>query len=400
MPDRTLKKFAAEHNTPFYLYDEKTIRNSVTKLQQAFSWKPDIGLYFPVRMNPNPAILRILLQSGCGVSCCSAAELMLCAKVGFEGSKILYSPMILDSEGDRLCKKLNAVRIVNRENLLPEQSLPNIMLRLEPNRSMYRSEHCEIGIFGMQEHKLLDMLSILARFGTQRISLCVEGAAMEKRPDYFAEVSKKMFSLAALIWKSYGIRIDSIHLGSGLPFSYRHEYPDTDISGIAAAIQLISDEILTPAELNGIRISMEPGRYLAAGAGVFVTKVCSVYEDESPLIVTDGCMSQLERPSQLGNYHHISVIGKHDACGRSVSNVSGSLPDKRDVFAKKRVLPHVQPGDFVVVHDVGADGAALQNGYGGMPACAQYLRTAEGTITEIKAAQTPDNLLKAYGLLD
>lgn len=393
LPDRVLKKFAKEHSTPFYLYDEKMIRNSVAALQQAFSWNPGFDLFFPVRMNPNPAILRIFLQNGCKLSCCSLAELNLCAKAGFEGSRILYAPMILDREADRLCRKLNAIRLVNREDLLPEQCIPRIMLRLEADRPSNQSDHSEIRRFGMPEHKLLDILSVLQHYGTESISISMEGAAMEKRPDYYVSTAERLFSLANRIRQSYGICVDCIHLGSGLPFSYRHGYPAPDVCSIAAAIRTLCDEILEPAGLSDTRISMEPGRYLAAGCGIFISAVCAVYKDDMKTIVIDGCMSQLERPSQFGNYHHVSVLGKQNVRDKTVSNVIGCIPDMRDTFAKKRVLPQVKEGDYVVIHDVGADGAALQNGYGGMPACAQYLHMADGTFSELPPAHMQNELL-------
>lgn len=400
LPDRALKKLVKEQPTPFYLYDEASIKDTVRKLMDAFAWKTGFGLYFPVRMNANATILRILLQSGCGVSCCTGMELMLCERVGFTGTKILYAPMVMDPDADRLCRKLGAVRVIENEAVLPQEIPAHVLLRLNPDSDSSGSDRAEKRRFGMSGQTILSVVSRLLAYGSCSIGLCAEGAAMEKRPDYYPMVARKLFSLADTIRKEQNVLVDWIHLGAGLPFTYRPGSQNPDVMAISSEISTLSEQFLLPAGLGNVRLSMEPGRYLLAGAGIFVMHVCSVTQSTVPLILTDGSMAQLARPSQIGNYHYVSVLGKHEVRGRIVCNVAGALADRRDLFARRCVLSPVRPGDCIIVHDVGADGAALQNGYGGVLGCAQYLHAANGTLRQIACAQRPEQWLSACGLPD
>lgn len=398
LPDRALKKFIKEQATPFYLYDEKSIRSSAQRLKDAFEWCEDFGLFFPVRMNPNASILRILQQSGCGVSCCSEPELMLCEKIGFSGDRILFAPMKAERQADELCRKLDAIRVIDSDAVLPDILPSRVLLRLDISSFDGRKEPVGTGKFGMTEQKALEVIERLHEYKDCTIGLCAEGAAMAKSLDYFRKTAERLFSFAASVQEKTGVCIDAVHLGNGLPFDYRHTGAKDGLREVSESIRLAADRFLQFAVPGTIRLSMEPGRFLLAGAGIFVTSVCAVKDNLIPLIVTDGCMATFGRLSQLGNYHLISVLGKHDARGRTVCHVAGCLPDSRDIFARGWLLPPVRPGDCILIHDVGADGASMQNGYGGNTPCAQFLHAANGTLRLIAGPQSTEQWLSGCGL--
>ena len=393
-----MKKFVKEQPTPFYLYDEKRIKASVQRLQEAFDRCARPTLYVPVRMNPNAAILRILLQSGCGVSCASRMELMLCARVGFSGERILYAPMTADSEADELCRSLGVIRVIDSEGTIPVCLPQRVLLRLRATCTQSRSASFGSQKFGLSEQRLLEVAAHLHQYSDCTIGLCADGAAMENDPLYYQKTAQRLFALAARAKNDLGLCFDAVHLGGGLPFDYRHTDDGFAPCGIAEALRDAKDSILSPAGLEGIRLSLEPGRYLLAGSAVFVTRVCAVKEGELPMLVTDGSMAHFGRLAQFGNYHLISVLGKHDVQGRTLYSISGSLSDSRDHFARSRLLPPVKPGDCIIIHDVGADGAAMQNGYGGALRCAQYLHAANGVLRLIAPPQSPEQWLHECGL--
>lgn len=394
-----VQKLALKNPTPFYIYDERAIRATARKLIDAFSWSEGFKEYFAVKALPNPAIVELLKEEGCGTDCSSLAELMISDRVGIRGENIMFSSNNTPAEEFIEAKKLGAV--INLDDgrhlayLEKHAGLPELIsFRYNPGPA--RGGNVIIGNpaeakFGMTRPQILASYAEAKRKGVKRFGLHTMVISNELRPEYFIDTALMLFELARDIKKETGIEIEFINLGGGLGIPYKPDQTEVDLEKISAGIRKLYDGAIARRDLAPLKIFMECGRYITGPHGYLVSTVRHLKETYKKYVGLDACMANLMRPGMYGAYHHITVLGKEDAPQNVICDVVGSLCENNDKFAIDRHLPEVAPDDIVVIHDVGAHGHAMGFNYNGKLRSAEFLLRPDGTFKMIRRAETPDD---------
>ena len=392
-----VEAIAREYPSPFYLYDEKGIRETARKLYKAFSWNPGFREYFAIKATPNPTILRILKEEGCGVDCSSQVELTMAEACGFTGEEIMFSSNDTPEEEYIFANQLGGIinlddfsNIAELEETLG--TLPKTMsLRFNPggyfkiaNTIMDNPEEAK---FGMTEAQILEGYRILKEKGVEHFGIHAFLASNTVSNDYYPVLAKQLFHLVLRIKKELGISLDFVNLSGGIGIPYRPEQEQNDIFLIGQGVREVYEELLVPNGLGHIRLCTELGRFMLAPYGALITKVIHFKETYRHYVGVDACASNLMRPAMYDAYHHITVLGKEGQKETKVYDVVGSLCENHDKFAKNRELPVLEKGDYLFFHDAGAHGFAMGYNYNGKLWCAELLLKEDGTVKCIRRAQ-------------
>ena len=392
-----VEAIAREYPSPFYLYDEKGIRETARKLYKAFSWNPGFREYFAIKATPNPTILRILKEEGCGVDCSSQVELTMAEACGFTGEEIMFSSNDTPEEEYIFANQLGGIinlddfsNIAELEETLG--TLPKTMsLRFNPggyfkiaNTIMDNPEEAK---FGMTEAQILEGYRILKEKGVEHFGIHAFLASNTVSNDYYPVLAKQLFQLVLRIKKELGISLDFVNLSGGIGIPYRPEQEQNDIFLIGQGVKEVYEELLVPNGLGHIRLCTELGRFMLAPYGALITKVIHFKETYRHYAGVDACAANLMRPAMYDAYHHITVLGKEGQKETKVYEVIGSLCENNDKFAKNRELPVLEKGDYLFFHDAGAHGFAMGYNYNGKLWCAELLLKEDGTIKCIRRAQ-------------
>lgn len=392
-----VEAIAREYPSPFYLYDEKGIRETARKLYKAFSWNPGFREYFAIKATPNPTILRILKEEGCGVDCSSQVELTMAEACGFTGEEIMFSSNDTPEEEYIFANQLGGIinlddfsNIAELEETLG--TLPKTMsLRFNPggyfkiaNTIMDNPEEAK---FGMTEAQILEGYRILKEKGVEHFGIHAFLASNTVSNDYYPVLAKQLFHLVLRIKKELGISLDFVNLSGGIGIPYRPEQEQNDIFLIGQGVREVYEELLVPNGLGHIRLCTELGRFMLAPYGALITKVIHFKETYRHYVGVDACASNLMRPAMYDAYHHITVLGKEGQKETKVYDVVGSLCENNDKFAKNRELPVLEKGDYLFFHDAGAHGFAMGYNYNGKLWCAELLLKEDGTVKCIRRAQ-------------
>ncbi len=401
-----LDKITASYPTPFHLYDEKGMRKNARDLYAAFSWNPGFQEYFAVKATPNPAILKLLKEEGCGADCSSLVELMLAERCGFKGPQIMFSSNNTLAEEYQLADKLGA--IINLDDLTHveflEESIGHIpetiFCRYNPGGVFTLGEGKD-GLqvmdtpgeakYGMTRPQLAEAFRLLKAKGARYFGIHAFLASNTISNDYYPELAGILFQLAAELKDETGCDIRYINLSGGIGVPYRPEEEANDIAVIGAGVRRKFEEILVPAGMGHVALCSELGRFMTAPYGCLVTKVLHFKHIYKEYAGVDACAADLMRPAVYGAYHHITVSGKEDApCCRKV-DVTGSLCENCDKFAVDRMLPELERGDLLVIHDTGAHGHAMGYNYNGKLRSAELLLREDGSVSLIRRAETPED---------
>ena len=405
-----LQEIVKQFPTPFHLYDERGIRENAQAVKQAFSWNKGYREYFAVKAEPNPFIIQILKEYGCGCDCSSLTELMLSDALGIRGEGIMFSSNETPPEEFRLADKLGAV--INLDDIthiaflektigkIPE----TISCRYNPGGVYEVSngimDHPQDAKYGFTKEQLFEGYKILKQKGSKRFGLHSFLVSNTVTNDYYPMLAKTLFQLAVEIKETLGITIDFINLSGGVGVAYQpHETPN-DIRVIGEGVHKAFDEILVPAGLGDTAIYTEMGRFMTGPYGCLVTTAVHEKHTYKDYIGVDACAANLMRPAMYGAYHHITVMGKeHAACGNKY-DIVGSLCENNDKFAVDRMLPEIEIGDLLVIHDTGAHGFSMGYNYNGRLWSAEVLLQEDGTPKLIRRAQTPKDYFATFDCFD
>lgn len=404
----TIRRIAADNATPFYLYDERGIRESARRLNAAFAWCPGFREYFAVKATPNPHILRILQQEGLGADCSSYPELLLSERVGLSGEDIMFTSNNTQASEYRAARQIGAIinldDITHIDYLRESAGLPEVIcFRYNPgsaregNVIIGRPEEAK---YGFTESQLFEGYRRLRESGVRRFGLHTMVASNELNGDFFIETARMVFDLAVRIQADSGVRIEFVNLGGGIGIPYRPEQKPVDLNYVGQGVRLLYDEMIVPAGLAPMKVMMENGRMITGPHGFLVTTAIHhkhIYRD---YVGVDACMSNLMRPGMYGAYHHITVPGKEHLPHDRIVDVVGSLCENNDKFAINRPLPPVSRGDLLVIHDAGAHGHAMGFQYNGKLRCAELLLQENGQVRQIRRAETPDDYFATLDFSD
>lgn len=394
--DEMIKKYP----TPFHLYDEKGIRENVRKLYQAFSWNKGFKEFFAVKATPNPTILRILKEEGCGTDCSSLTELMMSDKLGFTGDEIMFSSNDTPAEEFVLAKKLGAtinlddfthIDFLEKTAGIPEK----ICCRYNPGGTFSISttimDNPGDAKYGMTKDQIIEAYRILKGKGVKRFGMHAFLASNTVTNDYYPVLARTLFEVAVEIKEKTGVKLDFINLSGGVGVPYTPDKEPNDILAIGEGVRKVYEEILVPAGMGDVALYTELGRFMLAPYGHLITTAIHEKHTHKEYIGVDACAVNLMRPAMYGAYHHITVLGKENEPCDHKYDVTGSLCENNDKFAIDRMLPKIDMGDILVIHDTGAHGFAMGYNYNGKLKSAEVLLCEDGSTKLIRRAETPDD---------
>lgn len=393
-------KISKDYPTPFYIYDEKAIVDNAKKLTEAFSIFPNFKEFFAVKALPNPHIMKVLKGVGFGADCSSMAELVLSEKTGITGQNIMFTSNQTPASEYKKAYELGA--IINLDDISHIEFLEKTIGKLPETLSFrynpgpLKDGNSIIGKpeeakYGLTTEQIYDAYKVAKEKGVKRFGIHTMVASNELNPEYFAETAKILFELTADVAKKVGIKFDFINLGGGIGIPYRLEQSAIDFKHLAGLIKKEYDASFNSLDFKP-SLYLESGRAITGPFGYLVTKAVHYKNTYKNYIGVDACMTNLMRPGMYGAYHHITVLAKENSKDLQKYDVVGSLCENNDKFAVDRMLPKIEEGDVLVIHDSGAHGHAMGFNYNGKLRCAEFLLHPDGTTKLIRRAETLDDL--------
>ena len=396
-----LEAISEQFPTPYHLYDEKGIRENARKLKQAFSWNPGFREYFAVKATPNPTLMQILHEEGCGMDCSSLTELMLCERTGISGEEIMFSSNDTPAEDYVLAAKLGAT--INLDDITHIDFLEKTIGYI-PERVCCRYNpggYFEISNtimdspgdakYGMTKPQMFQAYRLLKEKGVKDFGIHAFLASNTTTNDYWPTLAMQLFRLAVELKNDVGIHIGFINLSGGVGIPYRPDQQPADILEIGEKVRRVYEQILVPADMGDVAIYTELGRFMLGPYGCLVTKAIHQKHIHKDYIGVDACACNLMRPAMYGAYHHITVMGKENLPEDHLYDVTGGLCENNDQFAIDRWLPRVDVGDYLVIHDTGAHGHSMGYNYNGKLRSAELLLREDGSAKLIRRAETPED---------
>jgi len=395
-----IEKIIEKYPTPFHIYDARAIRENVRRFLKAFSGLPDFKEYFAIKACPNPAIVRMLRDLGCGADCSSLAELVLAEHAGIAGENIMFTSN--DTPAEEFQKACELGGIINLDDishiefLKKHAGIPEVIcIRYNPGPRRAGSNviigNPEEAKYGFTYEQVFEGFVRLREIGVQRFGLHSFIISNDIDRSHYLETARMLFQLAVEVRAKTGIRMEFVNLSGGLGIPYRPSEDAVDIEALGREIAEAYDKLVRPAGLHPMKIFAECGRYITGPYGYLVSTVLHKKNIYREYVGLDACMADLMRPALYGAYHHITVMGKENAPATRVYDVTGSLCENNDKFAIQRELPEIDPGDIVVIHDAGAHGHAMGFNYNGKLRSAELLLEENGSVGLIRRAETLDD---------
>lgn len=404
-----IQEIVKTYPTPFHIYDEKGIRENARKLKAAFAWNKGYREYFAVKATPNPFILKVLQEEGCGVDCSSLTELMLSEACGFSGDDIMFSSNVTPAEEYVKAKELGAyinlddithIDFLERCAGIPE----TICCRYNPGGVFQLGtdimDNPGDAKYGMTKEQMIEAFTRLKSMGAKRFGIHSFLASNTVSNEYYPMLASILFKLAAELKEKTGVEIAFINLSGGVGIPYTPDKEPNNIEIIGEGVRKQFEEIMVPAGMEDVAIFTELGRFMLAPFGGLVTKAIHEKHIYKEYIGVDACAANLMRPAMYGAYHHITVLGKEDAPCDCKYDVTGSLCENNDKFAIDRMLPKIDMGDYLFIHDAGAHGFAMGYNYNGRLRSAELLLQEDGSVKMIRRAETPADYFATFDFCD
>lgn len=394
-----VEEIVKTYPTPFHIYDEKGIRENVEAVKEAFSWNKGFKEYFAVKATPNPFLINILHEYGCGCDCSSLTELMLSHAMGIDGNEVMFSSNDTPAEDYEYAAKIGA--IINLDDITHIDFLEGILGKLPKTMSCRYNPggvfQMSNGImdnpgdakYGFTTEQLFEGYRILKEKGVQHFGLHAFLASNTVTNEYYPQLAKQLFEVAVRLKEEIGVEIAFINLSGGVGIPYTPDQEPNDIRAIGEGVRKVYEEVLVTADMGNVAIYTEMGRFMMGPYGELVTKVIHEKHTHKEYIGVDACAVNLMRPAMYGAYHHITVLGKEESPCSHQYDVTGSLCENNDKFAIDRMLPLIEKGDYLVIHDTGAHGHAMGYNYNGKLRSAELLLKTDGSVELIRRAETP-----------
>lgn len=396
--------------TPFHLYDEKGIRANAQAVKEAFAWNPGFREYFAVKANPNPFLIKILQEYGCGTDCSSLTELMLSKELGFSGEEIMFSSNDTPAKEFQFANEIGA--IINLDDFthidflekaigkLPE----TISCRYNPGGVFKMSngimDNPGDAKYGFTTEQLFEGFKVLKEKGVKNFGIHAFLASNTVTNEYYPMLAKQLFEIAVKLKEEVGCHISFINLSGGVGVAYSPDQEPNDIRVIGEGVRKVYEEILVPVGMDDVAIYTEMGRFMLAPYGCLVTEAIHEKHTHKEYIGVDACAVNLMRPAMYGAYHHITVMGKDNSVCDHKYDVTGSLCENNDKFAVDRMLPKIDMGDLLVIHDTGAHGYSMGYNYNGKLKSAEILLKEDGSTQLIRRAETAADYFRTFDCFD
>jgi diaminopimelate decarboxylase len=397
-----LQEVLSRYPTPFHIYDERGIRAGARRLLNIFGWNQGFKEYFAIKATPNPYIMKILQSEGFGADCSSLTELMLSEKVGITGEEIMFSsndtPAVEYKKAVELGAIINLDDITHISYLEAHCGIPEVIsFRYNPGPLRKGNAiigHPEESKYGFTKAQLFEGYKLVREKGAKRFGLHTFVASNELNPQFFIDTAVMLFDLAIELKHQLGIRLEFLNLSGGIGIPYKPGDTAVDLPFVGQGIKRKYQQMLVPAGLHPMKLFMECGRVVTGPYGYLVSRVLHKKEIYRNFIGLDSCMANLMRPAIYSAYHHITVLGKEAMPCDHIYDVTGSLCENNDKFAINRKLPKIDIGDIIIIHDTGAHGHAMGFNYNGKLRSAELLLREDGTVVQIRRAETPDDYFR------
>lgn len=405
-----LEEIIKTYPTPFHLYDEKGIRENAKALKEAFSWNKGFKEYFAVKATPNPYLIDLLRDYGCGCDCSSLTELMLSKAMGVKGEDIMFSSNETPAEEYIYANKIGA--IINLDDITHIDYLEKAIGKLPETLSCRYNPGGVFKIstdimdnpgdakYGFTTQQLFEGFRILKEKGVKNFGIHSFLASNTVTNEYYPTLARQLFEVAVQLKQETGANITFINLSGGIGIPYRPDQEPNDIYAIGEGVRQVFEEILVPAGMGEVAIYTELGRFMMAPYGHLITTAIHAKHTHKEYIGCDACAVNLMRPAMYGAYHHITVSGKEDQPCDHKYDVVGSLCENNDKFAIDRMLPEIETGDILIIHDTGAHGFAMGYNYNGKLKSAELLLKEDGSVKLIRRAETPKDYFATFDCLD
>lgn len=405
-----IEEIAKTYPTPFHIYDERGIRENAQALKEAFSWNKGFKEYFAVKATPNPYLINILREYGCGCDCSSLTELMLSSAMGVEGKDIMFSSNDTPAEEFEYAARIGAT--INLDDITHIDFLEKTIGKLPETISCRYNPGGLFKIttdimdnpgdakYGFTTEQLFEGFRILREKGVKYFGIHAFLASNTVTNEYYPTLAKTLFEVAVKLRNETGADIRFINLSGGIGIPYRPEQEANDIRVIGEGVRRVYEEVLVPAGMGDVAIYTELGRFMMGPYGHLVVKAIHEKHTHKEYIGVDACAVNLMRPAMYGAYHHITVLGKEDAPCDHRYDITGSLCENNDKFAVDRMLPKIDMGDYLVIHDTGAHGFSMGYNYNGKLKSAELLLREDGSVQLIRRAETPKDYFATLDCFD
>ena len=402
-----IEEIVKTYPTPFHIYDEKGIRENARALKAAFAWNKGFREYFAVKATPNPFIMKVLQGEGCGFDCSSYTELLLSDEVGAKEHDIMFSSNATPDEDFKKAYELGAIinlddfthiDVLEKLTGIPE----TISCRYNPGGEFKTDGSPNVmdtprdAKYGMTHEQIVEAYRVLKEKGAKRFGMHAFLASNTLTNDYYPTLARIMFRAAVDIKEKSGVQLSFINLSGGVGIPYKPDQPANDIAVIGEGVRKAFEEILVPAGMGDVAIFTELGRFMLAPYGMLVAKAIREKHIYKEYIGLDACAANLMRPAIYGAYHHITVLGKENAPCDNKYDITGGLCENCDKFAVDRMLPKIDIGDYLAIHDTGAHGFSMGYNYNGKLRSAELLLREDGSVKLIRRAETPDDYFATF----
>ncbi len=394
-----IEKIIKEYPTPFHIYDERAIRENIKRLLKAFAWNRGYKEYFAVKATPNPYIMKILKEEGCGTDCSSMPELLLSEKTGITGENIMFSsnetPAAEYIKASELGAIINLDDISHIPFLEKHCGIPEV-ISFRYNPGSFGRWNAIIGNpaeskYGFTKEQIFKGFEQVREMGAKRFGLHTFLISNELNGDSYIQTAAMLFELAIELKNRIGLRLEFINLSGGIGIPYKPDQTAVDLEALGSGIEAEYEKLIKPNGLHPLKIFSECGRVVTGPYGYLVSTVLHKKDIYKQYVGLDASAANLMRPAIYGAYHHITVLGKENQPKDNVYDVVGSLCENNDKFATDRKLPSIDTGDILVIHDTGAHGHAMGFNYNGKLRSAELLLKEDGAVELIRRAETIDD---------
>jgi diaminopimelate decarboxylase len=394
----TLSDIARELGTPFYAYDGDGFRDRIARLEAALDGVPHLTCY-SAKANDALALLRIAAEAGIGMDVVSGGELFKALRAGMRADRIVFSGV--GKRRDEIRAALEAgIRSINVESpgeldVIAEEARSlgvraPVSARINPAVEVDTHSHVATGHAEAKFGLPPELSAETMRRAASDLALEPVGLAFHLGSQLF-DVEPVLAALDSIagVWKSLaadGIRLRDLDVGGGLGIAYEGGV-ELDLDAYAAALAPTVREL-------GATLIVEPGRFLAAPIGTFVTRVLYVKDVPGARVaVCDGGMNDLIRPVLYSAFHPIEILGGTGGRARGPVDVVGPICESADYFARGRDLPVPEAGDLLAIGYAGAYGRVMASMYNSRPLCAEVLLEA-GAWRVIREAGAYEDLIR------
>lgn len=402
-----IEKIAKSYPTPFHIYDEEGIRENARRLKAAFAWNKGFREYFAVKATPNPFIMKVLQEEGCGFDCSSYTELLLSDEVGAKEHDIMFSSNATPDIDFKKAFELGAIinlddfthiDILDKLTGIPE----TICCRYNPGGEFRTDGSPNVmdtpsdAKYGFTHEQIIEGYRILKEKGAKKFGMHAFLASNTLTNDYYPTLARIMFRVAVEIKEKTGVQLSFINLSGGVGIAYKPDQSQNDIAVIGKKVREAYEEILVPAGMGDVAIFTELGRFMLAPYGMLIAKAIREKHIYKEYIGLDACAANLMRPAIYGAYHHITVLGRENSPCDHKYDITGGLCENCDKFAVDRMLPKIEIGDYIAIHDTGAHGFSMGYNYNGKLRSAELLLRGDGSVKLIRRAETPEDYFATF----